>query len=305
MGQGPQLQADTPGPAFAVPNRRTRSCGTRSPSATRTTPAVRDQMPRPAGESCRSRTTRPRAGRTRPAGVDHRSVRSRGNLRRATGQGVRGGGHCRVQRREGRPGGNARYRSRHRPRARRLRVSWAALRRDPRHRQEHLAVTPSAGPGPQGHAGHRRRRDGRLLARRQRRQVRALLPSPFISQQMRAFICKENHEDLLVLRELLAAGKVTPAIDHTYPLSEAPKAIRYLEDGHVRERSSSPSDARHLLSAGHGTPTWTVVAGRMRSGSGPGRRPSARPAPSGPAAGRPASPTRRSGPARSGRGRRS
>jgi NADPH:quinone reductase-like Zn-dependent oxidoreductase len=29
-------------------------------------------------------------------------------------------------------------------------------------------------------------------------------------------------------------GKVTPVIDRTYPLSEAPEAIRYLEGGHAR-----------------------------------------------------------------------
>jgi NADPH:quinone reductase-like Zn-dependent oxidoreductase len=29
-------------------------------------------------------------------------------------------------------------------------------------------------------------------------------------------------------------GKLTPVIDRTYPLSEAPKAIRYLEQGHAR-----------------------------------------------------------------------
>ena len=29
------------------------------------------------------------------------------------------------------------------------------------------------------------------------------------------------------------AGKITPVIDRTYPLSEVPKAIRYLEEGHA------------------------------------------------------------------------
>jgi NADPH:quinone reductase-like Zn-dependent oxidoreductase len=39
---------------------------------------------------------------------------------------------------------------------------------------------------------------------------------------------------LAVLRELLETGKVTPAVDRTYPLSEAPAAIRYLRQGHAR-----------------------------------------------------------------------
>ena len=66
------------------------------------------------------------------------------------------------------------------------------------------------------------------------RQLRMLLLSPFVGQQLRSLISKENHEDLLVLKELIGAGKVTPVIDRTFPLSEAPKAIRYMEDGHVR-----------------------------------------------------------------------
>ena len=41
-------------------------------------------------------------------------------------------------------------------------------------------------------------------------------------------------EDLLTLKEPIEAGKVTPVIDKTYPLSEAAEAIRYLEAGHAR-----------------------------------------------------------------------
>lgn len=43
-----------------------------------------------------------------------------------------------------------------------------------------------------------------------------------------------NREDLSTLSELMTSGKVTPAIDRTYPLSEVPDAIRYWEAGHVR-----------------------------------------------------------------------
>jgi NADPH:quinone reductase-like Zn-dependent oxidoreductase len=75
--------------------------------------------------------------------------------------------------------------------------------------------------------------DGRWLGGSDR-QVRAMLMSPFISQNMGTFICKENHEDMLVLKELIEAGKITPVIDRAYPLSEVPKAVRYLEEGQVR-----------------------------------------------------------------------
>ncbi len=39
---------------------------------------------------------------------------------------------------------------------------------------------------------------------------------------------------MALLRELLESGKLTPPIDRTYPLSEVPDAIRYLQDGHAK-----------------------------------------------------------------------
>jgi len=66
------------------------------------------------------------------------------------------------------------------------------------------------------------------------RQLRALLLSRFVSQRLTSFINSENHEDMAVLAELIEAGKITPVIDRTYPLIEAPEAIRYLEQGRAR-----------------------------------------------------------------------
>jgi NADPH:quinone reductase-like Zn-dependent oxidoreductase len=66
------------------------------------------------------------------------------------------------------------------------------------------------------------------------RQLRALVLSPFVSQKLGTFISKENHEDMIVLKELIESGKVTPVIDRTYSLAEVPGAIRYLEEGHAQ-----------------------------------------------------------------------
>src|SRR5215218_1964558 len=66
------------------------------------------------------------------------------------------------------------------------------------------------------------------------RQLRAMMLSPFVGQKLGTFVNKENHEDLLVLKDLIEAGKLTPVIDRIYPLSEVPEAIRYLEEGHAR-----------------------------------------------------------------------
>jgi NADPH:quinone reductase-like Zn-dependent oxidoreductase len=43
-----------------------------------------------------------------------------------------------------------------------------------------------------------------------------------------------KQEDVAALARLIEAGTVTPVIDRTYPLIEAPDAIRYLEEGHAR-----------------------------------------------------------------------
>ena len=74
---------------------------------------------------------------------------------------------------------------------------------------------------------------GRWLAGNDR-QLRALLLSRFVGQKLTTFISAQNHNDLIVLTELIEAGKIKPVIDRTYPLSEVPKAIRYLEQGHAR-----------------------------------------------------------------------
>jgi NADPH:quinone reductase-like Zn-dependent oxidoreductase len=66
------------------------------------------------------------------------------------------------------------------------------------------------------------------------RIIKALVLSPFVSQKMASFTVKPNKEDLRYLKQLIEAGKLTPVIDRTYPLSETPEAIRYLENGHAR-----------------------------------------------------------------------
>lgn len=63
--------------------------------------------------------------------------------------------------------------------------------------------------------------------------LRAPLLSLFSAQTFRPVVSKENLDDLRALAELIAAGKVTPVVGRTYPLIEAPDAIRYLEEGHA------------------------------------------------------------------------
>jgi len=50
-------------------------------------------------------------------------------------------------------------------------------------------------------------------------------------KKMGVVIWKPNKEDFVFLEELFEAGKVKPVIDRCYPLSDVPKAFRYLEEG--------------------------------------------------------------------------
>lgn len=63
---------------------------------------------------------------------------------------------------------------------------------------------------------------------------KAFLLSPFMSQQESPLMVKINAQDLEYLKNLIEAGKVTPVIDRTYPLSEAPDAFWYLLKEHAR-----------------------------------------------------------------------
>jgi NADPH:quinone reductase-like Zn-dependent oxidoreductase len=64
--------------------------------------------------------------------------------------------------------------------------------------------------------------------------LQAMLLSRFVKQHLVFFITRLNKPDLITLTELLTAGKVTPVIDRTYTLNEAPAAMSYLEAGHAR-----------------------------------------------------------------------
>ena len=64
--------------------------------------------------------------------------------------------------------------------------------------------------------------------------IKAVGLSPFVRQRLRPLVAKPSKENLVVLKELIESGKVTPIIDRTYSLSEAPEAIRYLEEGHAQ-----------------------------------------------------------------------
>ncbi len=66
----------------------------------------------------------------------------------------------------------------------------------------------------------------------------ALLLGPLMSitggKKLVSFTAKANQRDLLILKDLLGAGKVVPVTDKCYPFSEVPEALRYLGAGHAQ-----------------------------------------------------------------------
>jgi NADPH:quinone reductase-like Zn-dependent oxidoreductase len=61
-----------------------------------------------------------------------------------------------------------------------------------------------------------------------------LVRSAFVRQQGRLFLSRPINADLVLLRELIETGKLTPVIDRTYRLNETPDALAYVEQGHAR-----------------------------------------------------------------------
>jgi NADPH:quinone reductase-like Zn-dependent oxidoreductase len=64
--------------------------------------------------------------------------------------------------------------------------------------------------------------------------IGAIVLSLFGNRKLVGMLAKANKEDLMVMSELMEAGRVKPVIDRIYKLSEAPEAIRYLEEGHAQ-----------------------------------------------------------------------
>jgi NADPH:quinone reductase-like Zn-dependent oxidoreductase len=64
--------------------------------------------------------------------------------------------------------------------------------------------------------------------------LKATVVSPFVRQRLSGVLAAVTTENLESLCALLTSGAVIPLVDRTYPLSETPAAVEYVEEGHAR-----------------------------------------------------------------------
>ena len=64
--------------------------------------------------------------------------------------------------------------------------------------------------------------------------IKARALSQFGSRKLVGLLARWSNEDLSIMHELMASGKVMPVIDRSYRLDEVAEAIRYLEEGHAQ-----------------------------------------------------------------------
>jgi NADPH:quinone reductase-like Zn-dependent oxidoreductase len=77
-----------------------------------------------------------------------------------------------------------------------------------------------------------------MVGGRPRQIVQGMVFAPRMSEaggrRMTSLSASMNRNDLLVMKELIEAGKVVPVIDKRFGFAELPEAMRYLGKGHAR-----------------------------------------------------------------------
>jgi NADPH:quinone reductase-like Zn-dependent oxidoreductase len=66
------------------------------------------------------------------------------------------------------------------------------------------------------------------------RQLRGLMLSPLVGQRLTMYVSRHRRADIEALSRLIETGQLTPVIGRTYPLGDAPAAIRHLAEGHAQ-----------------------------------------------------------------------
>jgi NADPH:quinone reductase-like Zn-dependent oxidoreductase len=68
------------------------------------------------------------------------------------------------------------------------------------------------------------------------RLLMTLVRERWLRQRVVTYLARNDHDDLVYLRSLVEQGKLCPAIDRTFPLTEAVDAMRYVEKGQAKAK---------------------------------------------------------------------
>ena len=60
------------------------------------------------------------------------------------------------------------------------------------------------------------------------------LLAPFLRLRVRPLVHTDSQDDLVTLKDLIEAGRVTPVLDKTYPLARVSEAIQFVREGRAR-----------------------------------------------------------------------
>jgi NADPH:quinone reductase-like Zn-dependent oxidoreductase len=97
--------------------------------------------------------------------------------------------------------------------------------------------------------------------------IKMLMLKPFVTQETGMMMAEISRKDLTLLADLIQTGKVKPVIDRTYPFSQLPEAMRYLEEGHARGKvvvtvgdNIEPLAPSAKSAATSGTPSPVLIA---------------------------------------------
>ncbi|MER5208081.1 NAD(P)-dependent alcohol dehydrogenase [Streptomyces sp. NPDC002825] len=66
--------------------------------------------------------------------------------------------------------------------------------------------------------------------------LKGMLLSKLSDRRLRVLTAEPRRENLAALREFAESGRIAPVIGRTYPLAEADRALRYVEEGHARAK---------------------------------------------------------------------
>ncbi len=75
---------------------------------------------------------------------------------------------------------------------------------------------------------------GGLVLGALKRNLRAAAIGPFVGQKLIGLMATESPDDLATIADLLASGAISAPVERTFPLAEAPDAIRHLAAGRAR-----------------------------------------------------------------------